>query len=82
MMTALCVRLPSSWILFAGFTETVKQTTRPNGGTERKAALCGVCPGGCGVIAIVEDGRLIKVGADIRCKKYESGLLRPDGRRF
>jgi hypothetical protein len=27
----------------------------------------------------VEDGRLIKVGADIRCKKYESGLLRPDG---
>lgn len=31
---------------------------------ERKAAVCGVCPGGCGVIATVKDGRLIKVEPD------------------
>ena len=31
---------------------------------ERKSALCGVCPGGCGIIAAVKDGRLIGVEAD------------------
>ena len=34
------------------------------GSMERKAAICGVCPGGCGIIATVEDGRLTKVEAD------------------
>lgn len=31
---------------------------------EQKAALCGVCPGGCGIIATLEKGRLIKVEPD------------------
>ena len=34
------------------------------GSVERKAAICGVCPGGCGIIATVKDGRLTKVEAD------------------
>jgi anaerobic selenocysteine-containing dehydrogenase len=34
------------------------------GSVERKAAICGVCPGGCGIIATKEGGRLIKVEAD------------------
>ncbi|RPI78071.1 MAG: dehydrogenase [Desulfobacteraceae bacterium] len=31
---------------------------------ERKSALCGVCPGGCGIIASLENGKLIKVKPD------------------
>src|SRR5512135_1738961 len=31
---------------------------------ERKPAVCGICPGGCGVIAVVKDGKLIKVEPD------------------
>lgn len=31
---------------------------------ERKVAVCGVCPGGCGIIATVEGGRLVKVEPD------------------
>jgi anaerobic selenocysteine-containing dehydrogenase len=31
---------------------------------ERKSVICGVCPGGCGIIAIMKDGRLIKVEPD------------------
>ncbi len=38
-----------------------KENTRS---MERKAAICGVCPGGCGIIATVDGGRLIKVEAD------------------
>ncbi|MGD0657978.1 MAG: molybdopterin-dependent oxidoreductase [Syntrophorhabdales bacterium] len=31
---------------------------------ERRHVLCGVCPGGCGIIATLEDGKLVKVGPD------------------
>jgi anaerobic selenocysteine-containing dehydrogenase len=31
---------------------------------ERKPVICGVCPGGCAIIAALEDGRLIKTEAD------------------
>jgi anaerobic selenocysteine-containing dehydrogenase len=31
----------------------------------RKCAICGICPGGCEVIATVQDGRLVKVEADL-----------------
>lgn len=34
------------------------------GPMEKKPAICGVCPGGCGVIATVEEGRLTKLEAD------------------
>lgn len=30
----------------------------------RKSALCGVCPGGCGIVATLEEGRLVKVEPD------------------
>jgi anaerobic selenocysteine-containing dehydrogenase len=31
---------------------------------ERKSVICGVCPGGCGIIATLEKGRLVKVEPD------------------
>ncbi len=31
---------------------------------EKKPAICGVCPGGCGIIATVKNGKLIKVEPD------------------
>jgi anaerobic selenocysteine-containing dehydrogenase len=34
------------------------------GKVERKPAICGVCPGGCGIIATLENERLIKVEPD------------------
>jgi hypothetical protein len=34
------------------------------GMVERKSALCGVCPGGCAIIATVKDERLIAVEPD------------------
>ena len=33
---------------------------------ERRRAICGVCPGGCGIIATLDHGRLIKVEPDRR----------------
>ena len=31
---------------------------------ERRPAICGVCPGGCGIIATLQDGRLVKTEPD------------------
>ena len=33
-------------------------------GLERKRVICGVCPGGCGIIATLKEGRLVKVEPD------------------
>ena len=32
--------------------------------TQKKAAICGVCPGGCAIIVTLENGRLVKTEAD------------------
>ena len=42
----------------------MKRNQESVGSVERKPAICGVCPGGCGIIATVQDGRLIKVEPD------------------
>ncbi|HEX2967279.1 MAG TPA: molybdopterin-dependent oxidoreductase [Syntrophorhabdaceae bacterium] len=34
------------------------------GAIEKKPAICGVCPGGCGIVATVKNGKLIKVEPD------------------
>ena len=55
------------------------------GSVERKAAICGVCPGGCGIIATVKDGRLTKVEADKDSSLRQSvrqGQGRPGDRLF
>jgi len=42
----------------------MKRNQESVGSVERKPAICGVCPGGCGIIATVQDGRLIRVEPD------------------
>ncbi len=42
----------------------MNQKERSAPGVERKQAICGVCPGGCGIIATLKEGRLVKVGPD------------------
>ena len=42
----------------------MKEERKSSGASERKSALCGVCPGGCGIMATLKDGRLVKVEPD------------------
>lgn len=37
---------------------------RDAGKVEKRRAICGVCPGGCGIIATLRDGKLVKVEPD------------------
>jgi hypothetical protein len=57
------IRQPSSVQFFADISKN-NQTRGIMNTVERKPAICGVCPGGCAIIATLERGRLIKAEPD------------------